>query len=316
MTEVQIRVQHVMTRSRVFLGESLYPALPRISVQQIAMEDQQQAERSRSPPKATEDKPAPSPPTLPTYSAWRTAAHLYFPFITVALFMTFGSPFDTIPTTILGIILSAIPTNWLASFFYPADRPEPTPQQTIRFSRKSDIYRAAILFTYRWLYGTPFNLQFFVADFLTGYLISVAIAERPAGTKQRRSEFIVHATLVAINAVLIYIAPSALGFVLMFLDRMIWRAAYIALVDDVISVLTRPNLKTWKGKVALVLTQAFTILFTCWMLLRWKRDMILSFENNEDWQAALAGLKPQEAFDEVGLDIEDDGDRYLVDNEE
>lgn len=279
------------------------------------MEGHQQTEASQPPFRAAEDKPASSSPPVPTYSAWRTAAHLYIPFITVALFMTFGSPVDTIPATVVCIILSAIPTNWLASFFYPPDRPEPTPQQAIRFSRRSDIYRAAILFTYRWLYGTPFNLQFFIADFLTGYLISVAIAERPAGTKQRRSEFIVHATLVAINAALMTIVPSGLGFVLMFLDRMIWRAAYIALVDDVIGVLTRPNLKTWKGKVVLVLTQAFTILFTCWILLRWKRDMLLSLENNEDWQAALAGLKPPEASEEEGLDFEDDGDRYLVDED-
>lgn len=288
---------------------------PHINAQHVAMEDHQPGERSQTPPKASEVKATPSSPPVPAYSAWRTTAHLYFPFITVALFMTFGSPVDTIPATVLCIILSAIPTNWLASFFYPPDRPEPTPQQAIRFSRKSDIYRAAILFTYRWLYGTPFNLQFFIADFLTGYLISVAIAERPAGTKQRRSEFIVHATLVLINAALMYIVPSGLGFVLMFLDRMIWRAAYIALVDDVIGVLARPNVKTWQGKVVLVLTQAFTILFTCWMLLRWKRDMLLSFENNEDWEAALTGLKSQDASDEVGLEFEDDGDRYLVDED-
>lgn len=285
------------------------------NAQQVVMEDHQRAETPPSPPKITENKPATSLLPVPTYSTWRTAAHLYFPFVTVALFMAFGSPVDGIPNAILCIILSAIPTNWLASFFYPPDRPEPTPQQAIRFSRKSDIYRAAILFTYRWLFGTPFNLQFFIADFLTGYLISVAIAERPAGTKQRRSEFLVHATLVAINAALMYIVPSGLGFVLMFLDRMIWRAAYIALVDDVIGVLSRPNLKTWQGKVVLVLTQAFTILFTCWMLLRWKRDMLSSLEENEDWQAALAGLKPQEASDGVGVDFEDDGDRYLVDDE-
>lgn len=279
------------------------------------MEDHEQAESSRTAPNATEDKPATSLPPALTYSAWRTAAHLYFPFITVALFMTCGSPVDTIPGTIVCILLSAIPTNWFASLFYPLDRPEPSPQQAIRFSRKSDIYRAAILFTYRWLFGTPFNLQFFIADFLTGYLISVAIAERPAGTKQRRSEFIVHVTLVAINAALMYIVPSGLGFVLMFLDRMIWRAAYIALVDDVIGVLTRPRVKTWKGKVVLVLTQALTILFMCWMLLRWQRDMMLSLENNGDWQAALAELKPQETLDGMEVEFEDDGDRYLVDED-
>lgn len=279
------------------------------------MDDHQQAESPRAPPNASDPKPATASPPVPSYSRWRTAAHLYLPFVTVALFMTFGSPFDTIPANVMCVILSAIPTNWFASFFYPADRPEPTPQQAIRFSRKSDIYRGAILFTYRWLFGTPFNLRFFIADFATGYLISVAIAERPAGTKQRRSEFIVHLTLIAINAVLIQITPSFLSDMLMLVDRMIWRAAYIALVDDVIGVLSRPNLKTWKGKVVLVLTQAFTIFFTCFILLRWRRYMILALQEDEEFQAALAGLDLQQASEEVGVDFEDDGDRFLVDDE-
>lgn len=227
--------------------------------------------------------------------------------------MIFGSPFDTIQANVICIVLSAIPTNWLAAFFYPSDRPEPTPEQAVRFSRKSDIYRAAILFTYRWLFGTPFNLQFFLADFATGYLISNIIAERPAGTKQRRSEFTVHLLCVVINAVLLYFAPPFLSHMLNLIDRMIWRAAYIALVDDVVGVLARPNLKTWKGKVVLVLTQTFTILFTSWMLLRWKRDLILSYENDEEFQAALAALKVQQGSDDLGGDIEeDDGDRFLV----
>lgn len=279
------------------------------------MEDQQQAESSQHSRNGTKDHPAAPPPSVPSYSAWRTAAHLYLPFVTVGLFMTLGSPFETTQANILCVVLSAIPTNWLASFFYPADRPEPTPRQAIRFSRKSDIYRAAILFTYRWLFGTPFNLEFFLIDFATGYLISAAIAERPAGTQQRRSEFIVHLTLVAINAALIFVAPPFMSHMLMLIDRLIWRAAYIALVDDIVGVLARPNLKTWKGKLVLVLTQAFTIVFTSWMLLRWKRDLVLSYQDSENFQAALAGLKLQEASDEVEMEFEDDGDRYLVGDE-
>ncbi|KAF1923374.1 uncharacterized protein M421DRAFT_425900 [Didymella exigua CBS 183.55] len=279
------------------------------------MEDHQQAESPQNLPNAFKNDRASSLRPAPPCSAWRTAAHLYFPFITVALYMTFGSPFNTIQANIICIVLSAIPTYWLASLFYPTDRPEPTPRQAVRFSRKSDIYRAAILYTYRWLFGTPFNLQFFLADFATTYLISVAIAERSAGTQQRRSEFIVHLTLVAINAVLIFVAPSFLGHILSLIDRMIWRAAYIALVDDVVGVLTRPNLKTRKGNVLLVVTQAFTILLTSWMLLRWKRDLILSYQNDEEFQAALAGLELKDASDDVGLDFEDDGDRFLVDDE-
>lgn len=127
--------------------------------EQYTMEDHQQAESLQHSPNGTKDHPAAPPPSVSSYSAWRTAAHLYLPFVTVGLFMTLGSPFETTQANILCVVLSAIPTNWLASFFYPADRPEPTPRQAIRFSRKSDIYRAAILFTYRWLFGTPFNLS-------------------------------------------------------------------------------------------------------------------------------------------------------------
>lgn len=42
-------------------------------------------------------------------------------------------------------------------------------------------------------------------------------------------------------------------------DRTIWRTAYVALVDDVIGVLARPDVKTLRGKAVLVSVQAFTI---------------------------------------------------------
>lgn len=226
--------------------------------------------------------------------------------------MTLGSPFETINANILCVALSAIPTNWLALFFYPPDRAEPTPEQAIRFSRKKDIYRAAILFTYRWLYGTPFNLQFFIADFSMSYGIGSLIGERPAGTKQRRSEFGVALLWVVGSAALMQFAPSMLSYPVIVADRVIWRSAYIALVDDIVGVLARPNMKTWKGKLTLVLTQAFTIMFLCWLLLSWKRDMILHYEQSEEYTAALAALGVQQDAAEVGGDIEDDGDRYLV----
>jgi hypothetical protein len=304
-----------MTRSRFSLAKAYGEPLSSytINAQQVVMAEHQPAGASQHPPSTPEDKPAASSGPAPSYSRWRTAAHLYFPFVTVAMFQVVGTPFDTVPGIVICIFLSAIPTNWFASLFYPTDRPEPTPEQAIRFSRKSDIYRGAIIFTYRWLYGTSFNLGFFIADFITGYLISFAIAERPAGTKQRRSEFIVHMTLIFINEMLIRLVPSFLGNMLLLIDRMIWRAAYIALVDDVIGVLARPNLKTWKGKVVLVLTQAFTILFTWVMIARWR--MAMEFENDEEFQAALAGLNLQQASEEVGVDFEDDGDRFLVDYE-
>ena len=276
------------------------------------MADHQQAEAPSIPTHAWHKSPVSSSPSSPLYSAWRTSAHLYLPFVTVALFMILGSPFETIKANVLCIILSAIPTNWLGTFFYPADRPEPTPDEAIRFSRKKDIYRAAILFTYRWLFGTPFSLEFFIADFSISYGIGSLIGERPAGTKQRRSEFGVHLLWVAGNAVLVYFAPSFLSYWVNVADRVIWRAAYIALVDDIVGVLARPDLTTWKGKVRLVLTQAFTILFMCWMLLRWKRDLILAYQNDKEYEAALAALQIQQESVEVEGEVEDDGDRFFV----
>lgn len=102
--------------------------------------------------------------------------------------MTLGSPFEATEANLLCVVLSAIPTSRLGSFVYPNDRPKPTPEQAVRFSRKSDIYRAAILFTSRWLFGTPFNLMFFIG-FLMSYTVRSLIGERPGGTKQRRSAF-------------------------------------------------------------------------------------------------------------------------------
>lgn len=273
------------------------------------MADHHNDEGPSGPPDAAAKHPSSLPP--PSYSSWRTAAHLYLPFVTVALFMTLGSPFESTQANILCVIFSAIPTNWLASFFYPIDRPEPTPDEAVRFSRKSDIYRAAILFTYRWLFGTPFNLSFFVIDFIMTYPFGSLVGERPAGTKQRRSEFGVHLLWSAGSTALVFLAPSFLSFGVNLADRVIWRATYIALVDDVVGVLARPNLKTWKGRIRLVLTQAFVILFACWMLLRWKRDMILTYQSDEGYQAGLAALKHQQDIVEGEGPFEDDGDRFL-----
>lgn len=225
--------------------------------------------------------------------------------------MILGSPFESTQANILCVILSAIPTNWLACFFYPADRPEPTAEEAIRFSRKSDIYRAAILYTYRWLFGRPFDLSFFIIDFLMTYPFGSLVGERPAGVKQRRSEFGVHLLWAAGSLALVFLAPSFLSFGVNLADRVIWRVTYIALVDDIVGILARPNLKTWKGRVRLVLTQAFVILFACWMLLRWKRDAILAYQNDEEYQAALAAFKGQQDSVEAEEPLEDDGDRFL-----
>jgi hypothetical protein len=50
-----------------------------------------------------------------------------------------------------------------------------------------------------------------------------------------------------------------LVFLAIAFDRTVWRAAYVALVDDIIGVLARPNVRTIRGKVTLVGVQACTI---------------------------------------------------------
>ena len=54
-------------------------------------------------------------------------------------------------------------------------------------------------------------------------------------------------------------------------DRTLFRTAYVALVDDVLGVLTQPNVRTFKGKITLIATQAFLIcaiglVFVAWAM--------------------------------------------------
>jgi hypothetical protein len=226
--------------------------------------------------------------------------------------MLLGTPFDDAKSNVIFTWLLAIPTNWLASFFYPTDRPEPTPEEAVRFSRKGDMYRAAVLFTYRWIFGTPFSLPFFIADFMLSYGVGSLVGERPAGTKPRRSEFAAHLPWLLGNWIIMQFAPSFLTWFAVVADQCIWRATYTALVDDIVGVMGRPDLSTWKGKLRLVLVQSLVIVFTCYLLLSWKRDLILGDENHPDNEAARAAFGVQEEPVEMGQIFEDDGDRFLT----
>jgi len=64
---------------------------------------------------------------------------------------------------------------------------------------------------------------------------------------------------------------STLSFLLVAIDRTLWRAGWLALVDDVVAVLSRPDVRTLRGKVTLVLVQAFTITGIVWFVLAWVR---------------------------------------------
>jgi hypothetical protein len=159
-------------------------------------------------------------------------------------------------------MFSAIPTYLASSKLYPANPPRPTPQQAIRFTRKHDAYRALVLAAYGPLYGTPFNLRFLIADFMLSYAVGHAIGERPAGTPQRRSEFGVALVWVAASwGLMAYVPPgiSEVSYWLTVADRTIWRAAWLALVDDVVGTLVWPDVRRFRGRVGVVVAQSVMI---------------------------------------------------------
>jgi hypothetical protein len=199
--------------------------------------------------------------------------HLYMPIITALLIVTNPGLFPTSVTDrpqkkMLIIALSALPTYYFASQIYPSNRPDLTPEQDVRFTRKHDAYRALVLFTYGRVFGTPFNLQFLIADFILSYVIGYAIGEPQ---QKRYSEFAVAMCWTAASAGVMMLLPG--NFWVTVADRAIWRASWLALVDDVVAVLERPRVGTLGGNIRLVLTQAGTITFLVWFglatLMRW-----------------------------------------------
>ncbi|KAH7406339.1 hypothetical protein DE146DRAFT_439368 [Phaeosphaeria sp. MPI-PUGE-AT-0046c] len=226
-----------------------------------------------------ENHPAGPPDTA--IPASKKYAHLYMPIITASLIFTnreiskhILNPKNAYPmNAMLLVAASAIPTHFVASKLYAPNRPEPTPEEAARFTRKHDAYRALVLATYGRLYGTPFNLKFLIADFMFSYAIGALIGERPAGTRQRRSEFLVALLWVIGSGVIqLWLPPiPALYFWTTAFDRTVWRAAYLALVDDIMGILAYPNLRTRKGRITLVLAQAFTITSLVYFALAWIR---------------------------------------------
>ena len=198
-------------------------------------------------------------PHLVQPPAWRAFVHLYAPFLTSALLVLFvPNPLQSV----LFIAICAIPTYLIGSFVYPTNRPAPPPDQLIRFTRRSALYRICVLFTYGRLYGTPFKLGFFIADVLLNYAAGAVIGERTAGAPQRTSEFLVHALWTVMSGLLLaFVIPSSgmLFTLAVTVDRTLWRAMYLALVDDLVGILMYPNLQTKKGKAMVMLVQAVLI---------------------------------------------------------
>jgi hypothetical protein len=191
---------------------------------------------------------------------------VYAPTIIQTLGLNDGGPIVAV------VLSSAIPTYLIGSMFYPTNRPDPSPEESIRFTRKNDLYRAGVIATYGRLYGTPFNIMFYIMDVVFSFMVDNVIGERPVGTKQRRSEFLV-ALLWVIGSqvvqVFVPIGTPGVGLFIGMVDRTLWRTAYIALVDDVIGVLTRPNLRRLRGKATLVLVQAFVVFSIEYLVLTW-----------------------------------------------
>ncbi|KAF2869235.1 hypothetical protein BDV95DRAFT_609462 [Massariosphaeria phaeospora] len=229
------------------------------------------------PPSAPAAEPPPAAAPAAEPPEWRAYVHLYLPLLTSVLVyllirppppgLESGERIASAPPLLVSFP-AALVTHMAASLVYPRERPPDAAPQ--RFSRKSDTYRAAILLTYGRLFGTPFRLAFYLVDLVSSYVLSAVMGERPAGTRQRRSEFFVHLLLVAAGRVAtMFVSPAwpTVWNVVLGVDRTLWRAAYIALVDDVVGVLTRPQVKSWKGRGVVVLVQAFTIMVCSTLLL-------------------------------------------------
>ncbi|KAF2444492.1 hypothetical protein P171DRAFT_33551 [Karstenula rhodostoma CBS 690.94] len=200
-----------------------------------------------APPTATE--PAPQPPA----PAWRAFVHLYLPVLTSTFLILFvANPFSHRAL----LLASALPTYFLASLVY---RPRPRPVE--RFTHRSDIHRAAVLFTYGRLLGTPFNLLNYILDMFASYSVG-AVFDQPEGAPPRRSEFFVQALLTIASTVLFRFVPPSWGLawtVMGGIDRSMYRAAYLALVDDVVRVLGYPQVESKRGKATVVGVQAMFI---------------------------------------------------------
>ncbi|KAF1965075.1 hypothetical protein BU23DRAFT_561407 [Bimuria novae-zelandiae CBS 107.79] len=206
-----------------------------------------------SAPAAHHSPPGSSTPLAPE---WRVYAHLYFPFITTVLLTLFiAQPYEHR----LLLLASALPTYFLASLVH---HPRPRPPE--RFTRRSDLHRAAVLFAYGRLLGTPFGLLNYLLDLLASYGVG-AVLDRPEGAPPRRSEFLVHVLATAASTVVFGMIPPSwetAWTIMGSVDRVMYRSAWMALVDDVVKVLAYSDLSTKKVKVGVVGLQALIIFVT------------------------------------------------------
>jgi hypothetical protein len=179
--------------------------------------------------------------------------HLYFPVLTnIFLTLFVADPFSHRAF----LLASALPTHYLASLVH---RPRPRPLE--RFTRRSGFHRAAVLFTYGRIHGTPFTLLNYALDIVANYGIG-GILDLPEGAPPRRSEFFVHALVTVASTLVFRFTPPSWGLawtVMGGIDRTMYRAAYLALVDDVVRVLAYPEVGSKKEVAVVVGVQAVLI---------------------------------------------------------
>ncbi|OAG11155.1 uncharacterized protein CC84DRAFT_1210830 [Paraphaeosphaeria sporulosa] len=189
----------------------------------------------------------------PSAPAWRAFVHLYLPVITIA-FLTLFLPNPFSHRALL--LASALPTYFLASLVH---QPRPGPAE--RFTRRSHIHHAIVLFTYGRLLGTPFNLFTYLEDLFASYSVR-PILDRPEGAPPRPSEFFVQALWTTATTVAFGLVPPSWKWtwsIMGWTDRIMYRAAYLALVDDLVRVLGYPQVASKRGRALVVAVQAVFI---------------------------------------------------------
>lgn len=188
------------------------------------------------------------------------------------MYLAVDEPFSHRPL----LLASALPTYFLASLVH-----QPRPRPIVRFTRSSDVIRAAVLFAYGRLMGTPFNLVNYILDLLSEYGLGAAL-DRPEGMPRKWSDFLVYALATGVSGIVFDMIPRNWGLawtIVGALDRTLWRASWMALVDDVVKVLGYPRTEQKRGKVLVMGVQGVLIAVSVmWVYFVWWAGMGYSWQ--------------------------------------
>jgi len=220
-----------------------------------------------------------SNPSIPRPKARDRYAHLYMPLVTAFIILAnppivrqLTNPSGRRYDALLCITAASVLTFAIGTYVH---KPDTVPWDGVRSTRRHEAIRAAVIFTYGRWYGTEINLQFLIADWVLSFVVAQYLIGEPA--KQRRSEFLVALVWLVGSGVVFRATPGDWEVTYFFtgmVDRILWRTAYIALVDDIVGVLSRPDVGTIRGRATLLLVQAFTITSLVWGALRMLRRTV------------------------------------------